>query len=120
MTACDVCGNDIFPRVSTREMGARCVTHATGTRSKYEDVRVYVDTLAARAVRDYYADRRAGVMPFYLYYRVGALCFAPDAPDATWMLAEPQTHRGAWTANQLTNHVRELARRLSILRADMV
>ncbi len=27
---CDICGADIFPRVTTREMGARCLTHAVG------------------------------------------------------------------------------------------
>jgi len=30
MTTCDVCKRDIFPRVATREMGARCVEHAVG------------------------------------------------------------------------------------------
>lgn len=30
MTACDVCKRDIFPRATTREMGARCVEHAVG------------------------------------------------------------------------------------------
>jgi len=30
MTTCDVCKQNIFPRVRTREMGARCLEHAVG------------------------------------------------------------------------------------------
>ena len=74
-----------------------------------------VDTLSAAAVDTYYADRRASVMPFYLYYKVGALTFAPDCPDTTWTLAESQAHRGALSRNALFNHVRTLAGRLPIL-----
>ena len=44
---CDVCGRDIFPRVSTREMGARCLTHAVGTVAGASDV---VDAEAERAL----------------------------------------------------------------------
>ncbi len=33
MTTCDVCKRDIFPRAVTREMGARCLEHAVGSRS---------------------------------------------------------------------------------------
>jgi hypothetical protein len=29
-TPCDICGSDIFPRCTTREMGSRCLTHAIG------------------------------------------------------------------------------------------
>ena len=79
------------------------------------DIRAYVDTLARSAVDAYYSDHRAGVMPFYLYYKAGALAFAPDRPDETWTLAEPHAHRGALARNVIFNHVRDLAGRLPIL-----
>ena len=32
MTSCEICRADIFPRVRTREMGARCPKHAVACR----------------------------------------------------------------------------------------
>jgi hypothetical protein len=80
------------------------------------DVMAQVDTMAARAVDAYYQDRRASVMPFYLYYRTGALRFLADGEESIgWTLADPQAHRGHLSRNQLFNVVRERARRLPIL-----
>ena len=79
------------------------------------DIRAYVDTLAHDAVCDYYADPRASLMPFYLYYRVGALRFAPNAPDTSWILAEAPAHRGALSRESLTRHVRTVAQKLLLL-----
>jgi hypothetical protein len=33
---CEVCAEPIFPRVVTREMGARCLEHAVGPRREQE------------------------------------------------------------------------------------
>jgi RNA polymerase-binding transcription factor DksA len=33
---CETCGEPIFPRVVTREMGARCLEHAVGPRREQE------------------------------------------------------------------------------------
>jgi hypothetical protein len=37
-TPCDRCGKDIFPRVTTRELGAKCVTCCVGSLEMLERV----------------------------------------------------------------------------------
>ena len=78
------------------------------------DVQAYVDTRIHEAVTTYYADPRAGVMPFYLYFRPGALRFAPEL-GAPWELADPCAHRGSLAAETLKNAIREIVRRLPFL-----
>jgi hypothetical protein len=37
-TPCDRCGKDIFPRVTTRELGAKCLTCCVGSLEMLERV----------------------------------------------------------------------------------
>ena len=79
------------------------------------NIRAYVDTLLADAIHAYYADRRAGVLPFYLYFRTGGLRFAPESPGDEWQLAAPESHRGSLPAEALANSLRPVVERLPIL-----
>lgn len=64
MTPCDVCKSDIFPRVVTREMGARCLDHAVGSREMVAAImaeREYFQAqdLALASYRREHRERRA-------------------------------------------------------------
>ena len=84
------------------------------------DVLSEVWTMADQATREYYANREAGSVGFYLYHQPGTLRFFPDGalPAASWTLADPQIYRGSHDRRVLTAKVVNLAMRLPILLPD--
>jgi hypothetical protein len=56
MTPCNVCGQDIFPRVTTRLMGDRCLEHAIA----HTTVHPVCDVQYAAGMMERWCDRRRG------------------------------------------------------------
>jgi hypothetical protein len=93
------------------------------------DTTAVVDTMIVEAIAAYYADRRAGVMPFYLMFKQstpyldGVLQFVADgqtdnAKTEGWELVLPEGFRGSLERHQLFNKIRPVAGRLPILASN--